>query len=603
MGSKIKYPYRPFYGAFSPRVSLAYSPKGSSIGFLNKVLGDKKTVIRGGYARIFDRNNAVDLVLTPLLGYGFGQPVRGIGANANGTASNNIESVTVANAWRVGTDGNTAPFPAVTPTLPVPVSPGINAPGASFLSALDSNMRPGADDQLDFTLQRELPGGLVVEAGWNGRWAKHFSTDEDSDAVPPMMTLGGQTFSQAQYQLFLADQAAFIKGAPDTMAAQPFWETALGGPTSAFCSGYANCSSAVLANEGFGGTFNITDFSPWPMFADFDTNAYGVGTNPSMWNFGGCNGCQILPTSVGHYAYNNNQVANGFSNYQALFVTVQKRTGHGLVVSGNYTYSHTLNTFGLNQEYTNYSAPYIWNLRWAYTPAPFDRTQTMNILATYQLPFGKGKYFATKNSVLDRVIGGWTLSPVYSWGTGLPLGTAGDFGAGFGSNWNTAEDNGMVPLVDTGTFGHSANIHAHISSQTATWPGYSMGSLIGYNNDPYPDCGGQICSLGTYGVNLFKNPAAVFNSYRPALMGLDTSTYIYGPYHGQHRWNLDFTLAKETHIAEKWNVTFYAQFLNALNHMEYSDPTMAYWDASGFGALTGQYNAPRVVELGLRLYF
>jgi hypothetical protein len=598
MGSKIKYPFAPFYGGFSPRVSVAYSPKGSSIGFLNKMFGDRKTVLRGGYVRVYDRLNSVDLVLTPLLGYGFGQPLRGIGANMNGTESNNTSSVTLANAFRIGTDGNTAPFPVATPTLPVPVEPGVNAPGATSLSALDNATRPGDDDQIDFTLQRELPGNLIVEAGYNGRWARHISMDEDTDAVPPMMTLGGQSFSQAYYNLYRADQAG-----KSTVAAQPFFETILGGPNSAFCTGYANCSSAVLANEGMNGTQNITFFSVWPMFQDFDTNAYGIGTNPSLWNFPGCNGCQILPTSVGHYGYNNNQTTNGFASYQALFVTVQKRTGHGLVVSANYTYSHTLNTFNINQEYTNYSVPYIWNPRWDYGPATFDRTQVINILANYQLPFGHGKYLSTQNPVLDRIIGGWTLSPVWSWGTGLPLETETAFGGEFGANENTGEDSGEVPLVNTAQFGHSANTNSHISSTTASYAGPSQGSLVGYSNDPYADCGGQVCAPDTYGVNLFKNPAAVFNSFRPVLLGLDTNTYISGPYYGQHRWNLDFTLAKETHIKEKWNVTFYAQFLNALNHMEYGDPGLAYTNPGGWGALTGQYNSPRVVELGLRVYF
>jgi hypothetical protein len=604
MSNKEKYPYPPYYGGFSPRVSLAYSPKGSSIGFLNKLFGDQKTVLRGGYVRIYDRNNSVALVLTPLLGYGFGQPLRGIGLNMNGSQSGITDSVTIANGFRIGTDGNVAPFPTATPTLPVPAEPGVNTPGATSISSLDSRMRPGVDDQLDFTIQRELRGGLVVEAGWNGRWAKHFSTDEDSDAVPPMMTLGGQTFAQAYYNLYRADQAALPSGQVPTMVpAQPFFETALGGSNGAFCKGYANCTTALVANEGFRGTQNISDYSPWPMFSDLDTNAYGIGSNSSLWNFPGCTGCQILPSSIGHYGYNNNQVANGFANYQALFLTVQKRAGHGLVVSANYTYSHTLDTFGLNQEYTNYSNPDPYDLRASYTPAPFDRTQVLNILASYQLPFGKGQHFSTSNRLLDRIIGGWTFSPVWSWGTGLPIATYGDYGAGFGANWNTGEDDGMVPLVNTGSFGHSSNTNSHISSAAASYVGLSQGSLVGYSNDPYADCAGQVCSPNTYGVNLFKNPAAVFNSYRPALLGLDTSTNIYGPYYGQHRWNLDFTIAKETHITERWNATFYAQFLNAVNHMEYGDPEMAYWSPSNFGALTGQYNSPRVVELGLRLFF
>ena len=38
-------------------------------------MGDDKTVIRGGYGRIYGRLNGVDLVLVPLLGTGLIQPV------------------------------------------------------------------------------------------------------------------------------------------------------------------------------------------------------------------------------------------------------------------------------------------------------------------------------------------------------------------------------------------------------------------------------------------------------------------------------------------------------------------------------------------------
>jgi len=116
------------------------------------------------------------------------------------------------------------------------------------------------------------------------------------------------------------------------------------------------------------------------------------------------------------------------------------------------------------------------------------------------------------------------------------------------------------------------------------------------NNDP-------TFNSGTPGGNLFSNPAAVYKSYRPVLLGLDTSAYDLGPYHGQHRWNLDFTIAKTTKINERMGATFYFQFLNALNHMMYGDPSMNLQDPASWGTLTGQYNNPRVIEMGLRLHF
>ncbi len=67
VGSGLKYPYNPYYGEFSPRASFAWNPHYSD-GILGKVFGNGKTVVRGGYSRIFGRLNGVDLVLVPLLG-------------------------------------------------------------------------------------------------------------------------------------------------------------------------------------------------------------------------------------------------------------------------------------------------------------------------------------------------------------------------------------------------------------------------------------------------------------------------------------------------------------------------------------------------------
>ncbi len=591
MGTQQKYPFPPFYGAFSPRVSAAWSPAVKTDNWLGKIFGDRKTVLRGGYVRIYDRTNSVDMVLTPLIGYGFAQPVTCAGISsspAGGTCLNTPGSVTPATVFRIGTDGTTAPLAAaatpITNTLSVPAEPGVNSPGAGGLAAVDTQWRQGSDDQFDFTIQRQLRGGLLVEGGWNGRWAKHLYQGEDINNVPVMMTLGGQSFTQAYYNLYQANLA----GA--TPSPQPFFETALGAG-NAYCSGYASCSAAVVAKEGTAGNQHIYKYNPYSVFADLD----------GKWNFAGCAACDILPADPGRYTDIDNDTTNGFANYQAMFLTVQKRVGQGMTISANYTYSHTLSTFGINQEYTNASPNFPWNLYYDYGPAPFDRTQVINAVGHYDLPFGKGKYFSTSNPVLDRIIGGWSFAPVYTWATGLPIETETGGGHEFGAG-NIPLFSGMVPLTDTGSFGHTAHTNLHISG-TATYPGSTFGSFVGTNDDPYADCGGKVCTANSYGVNLFSNPTAVYNNYRPALLGVDTHAYDIGPYHGQHRWNVDFTIAKQTHIAERWNVTFYAQFLNALNHMEFSDPGMDFLSPLTFGDSTTQFNSPRVIELGLRLAF
>ncbi len=132
---KAQYPYNPFYAGFSPRVSLAWNPKYGS-GLMGKLLGDGKTVIRGGYARIYGRLNGVDLMLVPLLGPGILQAVSCTIPTITGTCG----AGTPATGFRIGPDGLTAPLPTTTATLPQPFIPGAVQNGVQNVAAADGSL-------------------------------------------------------------------------------------------------------------------------------------------------------------------------------------------------------------------------------------------------------------------------------------------------------------------------------------------------------------------------------------------------------------------------------------------------------------------------------
>src|SRR5260370_21070114 len=62
VGSGLKYPFNPYYGGFSPRVSAARNPKYSG-GTLGKIFRNGKTGLRGGCRRIFAQLNGLSLPL------------------------------------------------------------------------------------------------------------------------------------------------------------------------------------------------------------------------------------------------------------------------------------------------------------------------------------------------------------------------------------------------------------------------------------------------------------------------------------------------------------------------------------------------------------
>ncbi|HXI50674.1 MAG TPA: hypothetical protein VNH84_04200 [Candidatus Saccharimonadales bacterium] len=208
------------------------------------------------------------------------------------------------------------------------------------------------------------------------------------------------------------------------------------------------------------------------------------------------------------------------------------------------------------------------------------------MLALYQVPLGNGHKLGGGNAVLDKIIGGWTFAPIFQWNSGLVeetyTGSFDEFGQG-----NAPFCSGFVPLQGTNLGRISRSPHYGVVSTGG----------IGSQGD------------NTGNVNMFADPQAVYNMFRPVVLGLDGRANDLGPLYGQHRRNLDFSLAKTTKITENVGFTFSAQFFNALNHMEFSDPGqygsggLNLQGTSSFGVLNSQFNSPRHIALGLRLFF
>ncbi len=503
-GSGLKYPYDPFYGSFSPRIAAAWNPNYTG-GFLGKAFGGNRTVIRGGYSRIYGRLNGVDLVLVPLLGTGLIEPVQCQRALApvpltNTPALCGPAKPDVSTAFRVGPDGLVAPIQGASATLPQPVFPGVNNASAAAGEALDPHFRPNVIDSFDLTIQRQLTNKILLEVGYIGRRITHEYQPININAVPYMMTKGGQKFSAAYAavetalgcaQSFNACGAAIpgTKAAAiayaNTFAAQPFFETALA--NTGYCSGFASCTAAVVFNEGFG-TGNLLTQSVWSLWSDLDNGGFNFPR--SMLNTPlncptgaeiGCNG--QLSSGVGVNA------SVGYGNYNAGFVSLKVNNWRGVTLQQNFTYSKALGTGAFVQATSEYTPNDAFDLHNMYGLQNFDRKFVYNIYALYEPPFYKGQ-----QGLLGHVLGGWSFSPVFAAGSGAPLycntnTDAQSFGSGDGSNFFNNEQ-----CIFTKTYTGGNSIHN------------TAGAL-----------------------NIFADPAAVFASTRNPILGLDTGTGGYDP--------------------------------------------------------------------------
>jgi hypothetical protein len=588
-GGGQKYPYNPFYGAFSPRIAAAWNPSYAD-GLLGKVFGQGKTVVRGGYSRIFGRLNGVDLVLVPLLGTGLIQPVQCIGAQSPtvgiaGTTCAGKSNATPANAFRIGTDGMTAPIPAAAATLPQPDFPGFNAIAAGAGEALDRNFRPDESDQFDLTIQRQLNRKTMIEVGYIGRRISHEYQPLNINAVPYMMTKGGQTFAKAYAAMETAsgfgntwgcsvavqtgtscNQSGGINTLPG-LAVQPFFETSLAG--TGYCNGYASCTAAVADKEG-GPSGNLASQSVWSLWSDLDNGGFNFGrtmlNTPIAGSPFGANG--QLTSGVGVNA------SIGTGNYNAGFITLKMADWHGLTLQTNFTYSKALGTVSVVQASSSFTVVDPYNINNGYGLQPFDRKFVGNVLMVYQPDFFKGQH-----GLMGRLLGGWSFAPIFTAASGLPLeiNTTNGDGQAFGeadANGFAADENGVLTCANN--FGSSR-----------------------HNNVP----GSNGIGTAGSGANLFANPAAVYGCFRNPILGLDGGAGGAGILRGMPFWNVDFQVKKNIHINERFSAEFQPIFTNIFNHDQLADPVLNLGSASTWGTLGGQINTPRSIELGIRFRF
>jgi hypothetical protein len=574
-----KYPYNPYYGEWSPRISAAWD-----------VFGDGRTVIRGGYGRTYGRLNGVDLVLVPLLGTGLIQPVQCTNALSNGTCGG-TGSANPATAFRVQTDGLVAPLQQASKTLPQPLYPGVNGITAGAGEALDPNFRPNVVNTFTLTFARQINNKLSMEIGYIGRIIDNEYLPINLNAVPYMMTKGGQTFAKA-YANLVTQYCGGIQGLAGSGCAagtntyksvtpQPFFEAALAG--TGYCNGFANCTSAVAFNEGAAnGSGNLDTQSVWSLYSDLDNGGFNFPR--SMMNtpvpgtpFGATG---QLSSGVGMNA------SVGYGNYNALFITLKSQDWHGVTMQSNFTWSKALGTGAEVQATSEATPPDPFNLRTGYGYQAFDRRFVYNLFIVYQPHFYK-----SQSGFLGHVAGGWTFAPVFTAGSGLPitLGTVNGGGQAFGE-------------------GDSSNFFGYGNSENAI---PISPANLGQGSAHYNTPGSNGIGTGGLPVNMFADPVAAYNNVRQPILGLDTRDGGFGVYRGLPYWNLDFSVKKLFKITERFSAEAQVTFVNILNHNQWGDVSGDYLDTSNPGSwgvlpgsvITNNQNYMRQMQFGIRLSF
>ena len=364
--------------------------------------------------------------------------------------------------------------------------------------------------QYSADLQRELPWGMSVSVGYTGLTGSNLSWGGSSNATininqldPKYQTSGFNTLQQVP---------------------NPFFGVAAAGQFSR--------QSTILAGQLL---------RPFPQFGDV-----------------------FMLQSTGAH-----------SQYHAGIIQLRKRsTG---LWGGNFSYTYSRlndNQFGEGNYYT--SAPGLQNSYTVVPDSPYynpdqeygrsllDSPHKVVIAPTVNLPFGDGQKYLNTSTWGNRLLGGWSITPVITFSSGFPMGV----------------------------------------SQNQTTTGYLLGNALRPNLVPGQDIlvGGDITERikNNTADNLYFNRAA-FQAVAANQFGNAPRTLpgVYSPW----RNNVDLSVSKNTGTGGRTSLQIRIEVLNMLNLVQWASPASSAFGNSSFGQITNQANNMRMIQFTARFQF
>lgn len=268
---------------------------------------------------------------------------------------------------------------------------------------------------------------------------------------------------------------------------------------------------------------------------------------PSPGNSTTRNGRRPFFPQFPEFASVNSLVSAAKSNYHALVVTWRRRYSKGLAFDFTWTFSKSIDDASNPRDLPQDSR----NLRKERALSDFDTRHRLVLSGLYELPFGRGKRFASNVSPwVNRLIGGWQLSSVVTLASGTHVTPFVSF-----------------DLSGTGTF---ADRPDQVGDPRPTG---NRTQFINRNAFRIP-------TLGTFGT-AGRNPVA-------------------GP--RLDVWN--FSALKTTPITERLNVEIRTEFFNFLNHPNFVLSNLAFDEpAFGTASTTQLEGGRREIQLGARIRF
>ncbi|MEO8127543.1 MAG: TonB-dependent receptor [Bryobacteraceae bacterium] len=236
-----------------------------------------------------------------------------------------------------------------------------------------------------------------------------------------------------------------------------------------------------------------------------------------------------------------------WSNYNAGYIKLEKRLSAGISFIASYTHSRFIDSGGAGQN--------MYNRKPERGLADSDVPD--NFIASYvwDLPFGRGRRMNIANPVLNGMFGGWELSGISNFRSGMPLTIV------------TAND-----IANVGTGGQRANATSIKPSKLDP----RTNGLLGFVREAY-----STPARGTFG-NLSRNTQRGF---------------------GINNWDLGVNKNFPIRLlGEASRLQVRAEFFNVFNHTQFAGIGTTQNSPSTFGIVNSTLD-PRILQLAAKFYF
>ena len=230
----------------------------------------------------------------------------------------------------------------------------------------------------------------------------------------------------------------------------------------------------------------------------------------------------------------------GNANWNALLISARHQVGHGLFISGSYTWSHGL-AQGEGASFGTNGVQDSRNVRGNYGNSNVDVRHTASFSWIYDIPFMR-----TATGFKGAILGGWKYNGISTFQSGLSM-----------SPGLSVANQGLATRPDV------------VSGAKLSYP-----KTVDHWFDTAAFAAPAYGYFGSAGTGILRGPGLI---------------------------NFDMGLYKDFRFTEKRKLQFRSEFFNIFNHTNFSSVSTTL-GSGNFGQVTGALD-PRIIEFSLRLQY